>query len=71
MSLGAEKVILLYNPAIYDSADIISSYVYRRGIIGTDWSFSAAVGLFNSVVNFILVFAVNALSRKMNDTSLW
>jgi putative aldouronate transport system permease protein len=71
MSLGAEKVILLYNPAIYDSADIISSYVYRRGIIGTDWSFSAAVGLFNSVVNFVLVFAVNALSRKMNDTSLW
>ena len=71
MSLGAEKVILLYNPAIYDSADIISSYVYRRGIIGTDWSFSAAVGLFNSVVNFILVFSVNALSRKVNDTSLW
>jgi len=71
MSLGAEKVILLYNPAIYDSADIISSYVYRRGIIGTDWSFSSAVGLFNSVVNFILVFSVNAISRKVNETSLW
>lgn len=71
MSLGAEKVILLYNPAIYETADIISSYVYRRGIIGTDWSFSAAVGLFNSVVNFILVLSVNALSRKINETSLW
>lgn len=71
MSLGAEKVILLYNPAIYETSDIISSYVYRRGIIGTDWSFSSAVGLFNSVVNFILVLSVNALSRKVNETSLW
>jgi len=71
MSIGAEKVILLYNPAIYETADVISSYVYRRGIIGTDWSFSSAVGLFNSVINFILVVSVNYLSRKVNETSLW
>ncbi len=71
MSLGAEKVILLYNPSIYDTADIISSYVYRRGILGTDWSFSSAVGLFNSVVNFILVIAVNSFSRRVSDMSLW
>jgi putative aldouronate transport system permease protein len=71
MSLGADKVILLYNPAIYETSDVIASYVYRRGIIGTDWSFSSAVGLFNSVVNFILVIAVNQISRKVNETSLW
>ena len=71
MSMGAEKVILIYNPAIYETADIISSYVYRRGIIGTDWSFSTAVGLFNSLVNFILVIAVNTLSRRLTEMSLW
>lgn len=71
MSIGAEKIILLYNPAIYETSDVISSYVYRRGIIGTDWSFSSAVGLFNSVINFLLVISVNALSRKVNETSLW
>ena len=71
MSLGAEKVILLYNPSIYDTADVIASYVYRRGIVGTDWSFSSAVGLFNSVINFILVLSVNALSRKVSRMSLW
>ena len=71
MSLGAEKIILLYNPAIYETADVIASYVYRRGIIGTDWSFSAAVGLFNSVVNFLLVIFVNTMSRRISKTSLW
>ena len=71
MSIGAEKIILLYNPAIYESADVISSYVYRRGIIGTDWSFSSAVGLFNSIINFVLVLSVNSLCRKLNETSLW
>ncbi len=71
MSMGAEKVILLYNPSIYDTSDVIASYVYRRGIIGSDWSFSSAVGLFNSVINFILVISVNALSRRLSDMSLW
>lgn len=71
MSIGFEKVILLYNPSIYETADIIASYVYRRGILGTDWSFSSAVGLFNSIINFILVISVNKLSRKLSDTSLW
>ena len=71
MSLGAEKVILLYNPAIYDQADIIASYVYRRGIKGTDWSYSTAVGLFNSVINFLLVISVNKLSNKLSGSGLW
>ena len=71
MSIGAEKVILLYNPGIYDTADIISSYVYRRGIAGSDWSFSSAVGLFNSAINFILVISVNKLSNKLTGGGLW
>jgi putative aldouronate transport system permease protein len=71
LSVGAEKIILLYNPAIYETSDVISSYVYRRGLLNSDWSFSSAVGLFNSVVNFILVAFVNWLSRKTSQTSLW
>lgn len=71
MSVGADKVILLYNPAIYETADVISSYVYRRGIRGTDWSFSSAVGLFNSLINFILVVSVNAFSRRLTHQGLW
>ena len=71
MSVGFEKVFLLYNSGIYETADVISTYVYRRGIIDTDWSFSAAVGLFNSVVNFVLVVAANFISGKFSETSLW
>jgi putative aldouronate transport system permease protein len=71
MSIGYEKIILMYSPATYATADVISTYVYRRGILNTDYSFSAAVGLFNSVINFALVVIANTLSRKANNTSLW
>jgi putative aldouronate transport system permease protein len=71
LSVGAEKIILLYNPSIYETSDVISSYVYRRGLLNADWSFSSAVGLFNSMVNFILVAFVNWLARRTSDTSLW
>ncbi|RTE10898.1 ABC transporter permease [Paenibacillus whitsoniae] len=71
MSEGYEKVILLYNPSTYETADIISSYVYRRGLVEANYSFSAAVGLFNSIVNLILIVAANYTSRKVNETSLW
>lgn len=71
MSIGYEKIILMYSPATYETADVISTYVYRRGILNTDYSFSAAVGLFNSVINFGLVVLANTLSRKANNTSLW
>ncbi len=71
LSVGAEKIILLYNPSIYETSDVISSYVYRRGLLNADWSFSSAVGLFNSVVNFILVASVNWFARRTSDTSLW
>ncbi|MEN6315102.1 MAG: ABC transporter permease subunit [Clostridiaceae bacterium] len=71
MSVGYEKIILLYNPAIYGTSDVISSYVYRRGLLEFNWSYSSAVGLFNSVINFILLIMANKISRKVNETSLW
>ena len=71
MSLGFEKIILLYNPAIFSTADVISSFTFRRGLIDFNWSFSAAVGLFNSVINFFFVITANWLSRRLNETSLW
>lgn len=71
MTVGYEKIILLYNPVIYDTADVISSFVYRKGLLEADYSFSTAVGLFNSVINFILLVAANCISRKFNDASIW
>ncbi len=71
LNVGFEKIILLYNPAIYSSSDVISSFVYRKGLQEFDYSFSSAVGLFNSAINCLFLFSANYLSRKFNDTSLW
>lgn len=71
MSLGYEKTILLYNASTYETADIISSYTYRVGLMDQDWSYSTAIGLFNSVINCILLVLSNRLSKKLSDTSLW
>lgn len=71
MGIGYEKVLLLYNSAIYDTADIISTFVYRTGLKEMNFSYSTAVGLFNSVINLILLLSANTLSRKITDMSLW
>ncbi len=71
MTVGYEKIILMYNPLTYETADVISTYVFRRGILQADFSFSAAVGLFNSVINFALLIGANRLSRRLTETSLW
>lgn len=71
MNVGFEKIILLYNEGIYETADVISSFVYRKGLSDFQWSYSAAVGLFNSVINFLLVVIVNQISGKVSSTSLW
>ena len=71
MSVGSEKILLLYNEAIYDTADVISTYTYRRGLLKGDYSFSTAVSLFNSLINFVLVCAANAVSNKVTETSLF
>jgi putative aldouronate transport system permease protein len=71
LSVGAESIILLYNPITYETADVLSTYVYRRGLISGEFSFAAAVDLFNSVVGLILVFAANKISKKATETSIW
>ena len=71
MSVGFEKIILLYNPLTREVADVISTYVYRRGLVESNFSYSSAVGLFNTLVNFLLVIMANKLSKKVNETSLW
>lgn len=71
MSIGYEKILLLYNSNTYETADIISSYVYRRGIVDMNYSFASAVGLFNSVINLLLLVLVNCICRKLTDNSLW
>jgi len=71
MSVGYEKIILLYNEGIFQTADVISTYVYRVGLVGRQYSFAASVGFFNSVINFILVILANRISKKVSETSLW
>ena len=71
MSVGWEKIVLLYNPAIFDRADVISSFFYRNGLLNANYSYSAAVGLFNSVINVLLLVIANNVSKKLNETSLW
>jgi len=71
LSVGFEKIILLYNETIYETADVISSFVYRYGMQKGNYSYATAVGLFNSVFNFLLLIGVNALSRKVSEVSLW
>lgn len=71
MSLGADKIILLYNPVVYETADIISSFVYRRGLVDSDYSFSTAVEMFNSLINCVLIYVSNLISRKCGETSLF
>lgn len=70
--VGYEKTMLLYNNAVMDVADVISTYVYRKGLGGDQqWSFSTAVGLMNTTVNLILLITANKISRKVSETSLW
>lgn len=71
MSLGAGKVILLYRASTYETSDIISSYVYRAGLLNQDYSLGAAVDLFNSVINIMLLFGANYFSRRLTEESLW
>lgn len=71
MSLGYEKTLLLYNEGIYETSDIISTYVYRAGLLGNQKGLASAVDLMNSFVNLILLFSANTLSRKFSGSSLW
>lgn len=71
MASGFEKLILLYQPLTYDVADTLGTYVYRKGLEESRYSFSTAVDLFTTIINFILVMSVNKISRTVSETSLW
>ena len=71
LSVGYEKVLLLQNDLNMANSDIISTYVYRIGLISMQYSFSTAVGLFQSVVSLLIVTGVNAISGRVSETSLW
>jgi putative aldouronate transport system permease protein len=71
LAVGFEKVLLMQNSLNMESSDIVATYVYRSGIVDAQYSFSAAVGLFNSVINFILLVSVNKIAKKAGETSLW
>jgi len=71
LNVGFEKIILMYTPRTYEVADVISSYVYRRGLLEGEFSFGAAVGLFNNMVNFILLLIANYIARRVTEYSLW
>ena len=71
MNANQEKILLLYNPLIYETSDVIGTFVYRKGLLEADYGYSTAVGLFNSAVNVILLFIANGVSRKYSETSLF
>lgn len=71
MSLGWDRIYLLYSEMVYETADVISTYVYRTGLQRMQYSYATAVGLLNSAVNIVLLLSTNALSRRVSESSLW
>jgi putative aldouronate transport system permease protein len=71
MNIGYEKVLLMQNSLNMETSDVISTFVYRSGILGAEYSFASAVGLFNSVCNFILLLVANKTAKRFSETSLW
>ncbi|RAZ70566.1 hypothetical protein DK853_44100 [Klebsiella oxytoca] len=71
LNVGYEKVLLLYTGATYSTADIISTYVYRRGLIDANYSYGAAISIFQAVISLILICLANKAADKIGATSLW
>jgi putative aldouronate transport system permease protein len=71
LAVGFEKVLLLYNPLTYSTADVISTYLYRVGVVSGSFSYAAAIGLFESVIGLTLVLSANLIARRTVGTSLW
>ena len=71
MSIGFEKAYLMQNDRNSGVSEIIATYVYKVGLIDARYSFSAAINLFNSAINFVILIVINKISRKLSDTSLW
>lgn len=71
VEVGFEYIILLYRPSTYESADVVSTFIYRTGLQGTHYDLATAAGLFNAVIAFVLVYSANRISRRVSSTSLW
>jgi len=71
LNFGFQKILLIYSGPIYETADVIQTFVFRRGIIGADYGFASAVGLFQSLFSLILIVTANSIARKLGGTSLW
>lgn len=71
MSVGFEKVLLMQNDANLATSEVLSTYMYKAGILNAEYSFSSAVGLFNNLINFIVLYLVNKFAQKFSETSLW
>ncbi|MNR17686.1 putative multiple-sugar transport system permease YteP [compost metagenome] len=71
LEAGTEQILVMYNSVVYETADVIGTYVYRLGLGSMDYAFSTAVGLFNSVVGFALVVTGNKLAKKFTQKSIW
>ncbi|MCK0119571.1 MAG: ABC transporter permease subunit [Yoonia sp.] len=71
LEVSFEMIILLYQPATYETADVVNTYIYRQGLQGGQYDFAAAAGLFNAVIAFALVMTANTISKRYSRTSLW
>lgn len=71
LQVGFEKVLLLYTPSIYDTADVLQTYVYRIGLVANNYSYSTAIGLFQSIISLVLIWMVNQFAKKFSESSLW
>ena len=71
ISTDYQKVLLMYNPSTYETADVIGTYIYRAGILGGSMSYAAAVGLLMSSVSFLILWMTNTISRRLSEYALW
>ena len=71
LNVGFEKVLLLYNPMTYSTGDVISTYLYRVGLVSNNLSYAAAIGLFQAIIGFVMVMSANYISKRLVGTSLW
>jgi putative aldouronate transport system permease protein len=71
LATDSSKILLLYTPLTYETGDVIGTYIYRKGIMGGDYSFSTAIDLFQTSINFVLLIVANTVSKRFSDNSIW
>ncbi len=71
LSVGAGDILLLYNPTIYSTADVVSTYMFRQGLEKMNFAYSGGIGIFNNIISFLLTFGANAIARRVSDTNLF